>query len=558
MKKTSQTHPLQINAVQVPGTKGMIGMTLCPGKVQKSAISGDWERDLDTDLQAIQDWGAASLVTLMEPHELVAFKVPDLPRRIPEGLTHWTLPIPDGGVPDAAWEKQWAIAGAKLRGRLKEGQRIVIHCRGGLGRTGTVAARLLVEFGMAPEQAINAVRKARPGAIENQAQEAHVRKQIPLAQALRRPYHRIPPEQASRFRGCLLGGAVGDALGAPVEFKDLKTIRATFGPTGIRDFVPAYGRLGAITDDTQMTLFTAEGIIRHHVRGKLRGLTTVEGVVGHAYLRWLLTQGHPSPVKEVGRDGWLWTCSELFSARAPGNTCISALKAFKALGDGSRTQNSSKGCGGVMRVAPIGLYAASRRLPSQKAFTWGCEVAALTHGHPSGQLPAGVLAMLVCDLAQGLDLPEAVGLARRELLRHPDHEETLAAMDLALRLASSQISVDEALAQLGQGWVAEEALAISLYCALTAPNLEEGIIRAVNLTGDSDSTGAITGNILGAWLGVHEIPARWLAPLELRDTLTEIADDLATIQKWALSEFGHDTPEAEAEQDYWCERYPGW
>lgn len=558
MKKTSQTHPLQINAVSVPGTKGLIGMTLCPGKVQKSALSGDWERDLDTDLEAIQAWGASSLVTLMEPHELVAFKVPNLSKRIPEGLSHWTLPIPDGGVPDAAWETAWVKAGVPLRGALHDGKKVVIHCRGGLGRTGTVAARLLVEFGMAPNQAIDEVRKARPGAIENHAQEAYVRKQTSMVQSMRRPYHRVPPEQASRFRGCLLGGAVGDALGAPVEFKDLKTIRAAFGPAGIRDFVPAYGRLGAITDDTQMTLFTAEGIIRTHVRGKLRGLTTVEGVVGHAYLRWLLTQGHLSPVKEVGLDGWLWTHPELFSARAPGNTCLSALKAFKAIGDGSRAENDSKGCGGIMRVAPIGLYVASRRLPSQEAFTWGCEVAALTHGHPTGQLPAGALAQIICELASGSDLQAAIEVSRNTLRRHPLHQETLTALDQALRLASTTVPADDALAQLGQGWVAEEALAISLYCVLTAPNLEEGVIRAVNITGDSDSTGAITGNLLGAWLGAHEIPERWLGPLELRDVLTEMADDLATLPHWPLSEFGHDRSEDQAEEDYWSQRYPGW
>lgn len=558
MKKTSQSHPLLINHLDVPGTTGAIGLTFCPGKVQKSALSGDWARDLDTDLEAIADWGATALVTLMEPHELKTYQVPDLAHRIPDGMTHFMLPITDGGVPDAAWEQQWAKAGEDLRHRLQKGQRVVIHCRGGLGRTGTVAARLLVEFGMAPDQAIAVVRKVRPGAIENKIQEAYVLKQTSLRNALKRPYHRIPPEQASRFRGCLLGGAVGDALGAPVEFKDLKAIRAAFGPGGIRDFVPAYGRLGAITDDTQMTLFTAEGIIRTHVRGMMRGLTTVEGVVGHAYLRWLLTQGHHSQAEEVGQDGWLFNHQELFSARAPGNTGLSALKAFKAIGDGSRAKNDSKGCGGVMRVAPIGLYAASRRLPSEQAFTWGCEVAGLTHGHPTGQLPAGVLAQIICDLATGSELRAAVDTSRETLRRHPNHQETLEAMDQALRLASSQTPSDEALAQLGQGWVAEEALAISLYCALTAPNLEEGVIRAVNITGDSDSTGAITGNLMGAWLGAHEIPERWLAPLELRDVLTEISDDLATLPHWPLSEFGHERAEDQAEEDYWWQRYPGW
>lgn len=389
MKKTSKTHPLIINAVDVPTTTGTIGMTLCPGKVQKSAMSGDWARDLNTDLGAIQEWGASTLVTLMEPHELEAFKVSALPESIPEGLAHFTLPIVDGGVPDAQWERTWQQVGPQLRSSLRDGKRIVIHCRGGLGRTGIVTARLLVEFGMDPELAIKTVRKARPGAIENSLQEVYVRSQKAAGPLPQRPYHRIAPDRASRFRGCLLGGAVGDALGAPVEFMELGAIRSKFGPGGIRDYAPAYGRLGAITDDTQMTLFTGEGAIRAHVRGRLRGLSTMEGVVSHAYQRWLITQGIKGKATEVGTDGWLFTHKELFSTRAPGTTCVSALKARKAIGDTEPVMNDSKGCGGVMRVAPIGLYAALRERNGKQAFLWGCQVAALTHGHPTGQLPAG-------------------------------------------------------------------------------------------------------------------------------------------------------------------------
>ena len=565
MKRTSESHPLFINGVAVPGTKGMIGMTLCPGKVQKNGITGEWSRDLPTDLQAIQDWGASSLVTLMEHHELKAFKVQGLADQIPADMVHLSLPIPDGGVPDEAWERSWTEAGPQLRAELSQGKKVVIHCLGGLGRTGTLAARLLVEFGMEPKEAIQAVRKSRPGAIENKTQEQYVLKQKPLPEQTvasrppaQRPYHRIAPERASRFRGCLLAGAVGDALGAPVEFTDLKAIRTKFGPEGIRDFVPAYGRLGAITDDTQMTLFTAEGLIRAQVRGQMRGLSSIPGVVSHAYQRWLETQGHKSKVKDLGRDGWLWTHRELFSARAPGNTCLSALKTYTAVGDPGPAKNDSKGCGGIMRVAPVGLYAGSQGCRSEDAFRWGCEVAALTHGHPSGQLASGVLAMVICDLVSGTGLREAIQKAKIHLGTHPQHEETLAAIEKAIGLASKQTSPDQALVQLGQGWVAEEALGISLFCALTARNLEEGIIQAVNITGDSDSTGAITGNLLGALLGVHEIPNRWLAHLELKGCITVMADDLATLGEWAISEYGHDTVEKQSEEDYWINRYPGW
>ena len=558
MKKTSKTHPLRIDAVNVPGTTGVIGMTLCPGKVQTNGLSGEWKRDLNLDLQVIQEWGASTLVSLMQPHELLSFQVSELPARIPPGMTHVLLPILDGGVPDASWEQAWSRIGPQLRTALQGGEKIVIHCLGGLGRTGLVTARLLVEFGMEPAQAITLVRKARPGAIETSAQEHYVRTQQAVAVSPARPYHRIEPERASRYRGCLLGGAVGDALGAPVEFMDLPVIHATFGPAGIRAFSPAYGRLGAITDDTQMTLFTAEGALRAHVRGLMRDLSTVPGVVSHAYQRWLITQGVKGQSKEVGMDGWLVGHAELFSTRAPGNTCLSALKARKRIGDGAPAQNDSKGCGGVMRVAPIGLYAAACGQPSELAFTWGCAVSALTHGHPTGQFPGGVMAMLVCDLVQGRGLREALAAAKVVLRRHSRHEETLAALEAAESLAEGSLSSEEAIPRLGQGWVAEEALGIALFCSLRARNLEEGIVMAVNITGDSDSTGAITGNLLGAMLGVHEIPNSWLDHLELKAILVELADDLATSNAWALSALGHDTPEKAMEQKYWCGRYPSW
>ncbi len=558
MKKTSKTHPLRIDGVSVPGTSGVIGMTLCPGKVQRSAISGDWERDLAADLRMIRDWGASILVTLMEPAELSAFKVGNLPREMPSGVEHFLLPITDGGIPDAEWERAWAPAGTRIRAALGSGAKVVVHCRGGLGRTGTVAARLLVEFGMDPEEAIAAVRKARPGAIENRMQEDHVRRRKPVEPSPARPCHRIAPDRASRFRGCLLGGAVGDALGAPVEFMDLRSIRGRFGPGGIRDLAPAYGRVGAITDDTQMTLFTAEGVLRAHVRGALRGLVNLPGIIGHAYQRWLATQGVQGRAYGIGKDGWLFSHAALFSARAPGNTCLSALAARDAVGDAAPAVNASKGCGGVMRVAPIGLYAAARGLAPEQAFDWGCEVAALTHGHPSGQLPAGVLAMIIRETVQGRALPTALESAGDLLRARPGHGETLDAMLAAETLAAGPRPADEALAQLGQGWVAEEALAIALFCALRAESLEEGVILAANITGDSDSTGAITGNLMGAMLGAHEIPQRWLAHLELKEVIAEMADDLASVEDWLLAEPGQEARENGGEAAYWSARYPGW
>jgi ADP-ribosylglycohydrolase len=198
-----------------------------------------------------------------------------------------------------------------------------------------------------------------------------------------------------------------------------------------------------------------------------------------------------------------------------------------------RANNNSRGCGGVMRVAPAGLLLAGMiadedRL-TRESFTLGSELAALTHGHPGGCLPAGVLAALVALLVREVPLPDALGRARQVLVTHPGHEETLVAISAAERLASQGPAHHDALVQLGGGWVGEEALAMSLYCALAAADFETAIILAVNHSGDSDSTGAITGNLLGAALGMAPLPTRWLEPLELAGVARELGAALAHV-----------------------------
>jgi ADP-ribosylglycohydrolase len=205
----------------------------------------------------------------------------------------------------------------------------------------------------------------------------------------------VTASREDRVRGCLLGGAVGDALGAAVEFDSIDGIRARFGAAGIRDFSEAYRRLGAITDDTQMTLFTAEGLIRAYVRQVAKGICHPPSVVDHAYARWLRTQGETSERWSGKPDGWLVGVGALHARRAPGNTCLTAMRG-PAMGTIDAPLNDSKGCGGVMRAAPAGLVG-----ERADAFDLGCETAALTHGHPSGYLAAGALAALVASQLDG-------------------------------------------------------------------------------------------------------------------------------------------------------------
>jgi hypothetical protein len=174
--RTSQTHPLQIAEVRASPTHGRIGITFCPGKHDRAASTGAWTRDLSADLDAIAAWGACLVLTLNEPAELKALKVPHLGEEIRgRGLDWRHLPIADYSVPAEAFEKQWETHGQEIRALLRSGSNVLVHCKGGLGRAGMIAARLLVELGMAPEEAIREVRRARQGAIETPSQLALVR-----------------------------------------------------------------------------------------------------------------------------------------------------------------------------------------------------------------------------------------------------------------------------------------------------------------------------------------------------------------------------------------------
>ena len=174
--RNSLSHPLQIAEVRATPSHGRIGITFCPGKHDRMAHTGAWARDLNLDLDAINKWGATLVLTLVEPAELTALKVPQLGEEVRKrGLVWHHLPIADFSVPDDDFEKQWATHGKEIRARLRAGEDIVVHCKGGLGRAGMIAARLLVELGMDPEHAVHAVRNARKGAIETPSQLALVR-----------------------------------------------------------------------------------------------------------------------------------------------------------------------------------------------------------------------------------------------------------------------------------------------------------------------------------------------------------------------------------------------
>lgn len=343
----------------------------------------------------------------------------------------------------------------------------------------------------------------------------------------------VMKKNLDKFRGCLIGGAAGDALGYAVEFLSENFIQAKYGENGISSYQLRNG-LARISDDTQMTLFTANGLLFGTTRGCMRGIRgSYPGYVAIAYREWYKTQ--IESYKHCNREFatcWLLNVPELFAERAPGNTCMSAIDAG-CCGTPEKPINNSKGCGGVMRVAPVGLYFGESQKPAVAVDMIGADIAALTHGHEMGYIPAAMLVHIIRLVSHNDDitLKEAVldsMTAMKRIFTRAKHLPAfLELMEKAMELAEGNGDDLDAIHALGPGWCGDEALAVAIYCALKYSNdFDKALIAAVNHGGDSDSTGSITGNILGAYLGLSAIPEKYTKNLELLDVITEIADDL--------------------------------
>jgi ADP-ribosylglycohydrolase len=375
-----------------------------------------------------------------------------------------------------------------------------------------------------------------------------------------------------RIQGCMVGGAVGDALGYAVEFISWPQIQRRYGPDGIREMVLDARGMACISDDTQMSLFTAGGVLLGMTRGYLRGIMgRLDDYCRVSYIDWLHTQEYSS--KEAAGKGhtWLTDVPGLYDQRAPGNTCLSALRALEK---GREVKNDSCGCGGVMRTAPIALVCylhdyAGGSLP--RVDLAAAETARITHKHPLGFLPSAVLNHVLWQIMAGKvdsreDLQRAFLEAAREIRQVVAQEyggktwgelwpeycsELESILDTALRYAGNDMPDVETIELIGGGWTGHEALAIAAYSAVRHyGSFEESVISAVNHSGDSDSTGAVCGQIAGCLYGRGAIPARFTERLELLDIIEEISHDLWT--GCIVSEYDPaDTPE----QVRWIQKY---
>ena len=325
---------------------------------------------------------------------------------------------------------------------------------------------------------------------------------------------------AARRRGCMLGGAVGDALGAPVEFRTRAGILRAFGPEGIQEFAPGRQSPGSYTDDTQLSVATARGILDWFAStGWAPGAAEAPDLDALALKIW-------------DRYGE-WARSPECPLGAPGAKCLEVIGGGRPRSLDTPVDSLGKGCGGVMRVAPVGLAGLG-----DATFEAAARAATLTHRHPTSDTSSGFLAVLVARLVHGAALAIAFDGAREELLAWDGHEETLDVVDTALSLLGSELGDYEAIGRIGhvgveepeahgKGWVAEEALGIGLFCALRHRDDFAAAVRAAaNISGDSDSTAGIAGAICGAAGGVEAIPAHWVATVQNRDALIDLADRL--------------------------------
>ncbi|WP_434451729.1 ADP-ribosylglycohydrolase family protein [Lentzea sp. E54] len=405
-----------------------------------------------------------------------------------------------------------------------------------LNQADVEALQRIMESGRTDAVPLRTIKVELTLGVDDQGRKFVVREQ---------PKHE-PRFDTGKLRGCLIAGAIGDALGANTENLPMEVVYERCGPDGVTDLPED----AAITDDTQMTLFTFEAMIRAHVSERTKGDANFDNVVQHAYQRWLHTQKTPW-TKARGilstsdePDGWLVTHEDLFRMRAPGLTCTSALQEFARTGvPGTieRPVNDSKGCGGVMRVAPIAWYAED----ASSAFYDAMRVAALTHGHPSGYLSAGVFAVLVQEALQGKGLLDAVTTAMKFLVRREGHEEVVAGIEHAIELAALGDPSVARVEELGRGGVGDTALAIALYSALVTDDPNEALLISVNHGGDSDSTASMCGNLVGALHGIDKIRPDWVERVQFREVIDQMVADWQT----------ETSPAAPTSQE-WLNRYP--
>ena len=556
-----------------------VGGTLFAGEYP----GGKYVELAESKLKRMHHFGVRHFVDLTEEGELRPYR-----QLLPNDTTYLRFPIRDVDVPKSVEAVHQLID--KMENLMKQDGFTYIHCWGGVGRTGTIVACYEARQMEEPtlEKALTAMRSrfsnmpkaSHRKSPETQEQIDFVRQFVESCKQ-REEYMRLRTKD--RIRGSMMAGAAGDALGYMVEFMSRRSIIAQYGSNGITKFDLTSDGKALVSDDTQMTLFTACGMLMGVTRGYMRGVGgQPEKYVDGAYLDWYYTQtGRKKNMQTHDfHYTWLRDLPELAHRRAPGNTCLSACE---SLLQGKEVQNHSKGCGGIMRVAPMALLMAGywSRYKSfynvQQMDEAGAEVAAVTHKHTLAFLPSAMLTHLIYRVIRMEENEIKANIADIALetinvldnIYKGEYEEDkhfLANLTrMAVKLATNSKSDAENIRMLGEGWTGDEAWAIALYCVVRhIGSIEDAIIAAVNHDGDSDSTGAVCGNIMGAIYGYEAMKHKRLfcpqdkeleQTLELSNIILTLADDLYT--SCIISEYAPiDTPEKRQWYDRYCEMKP--
>ena len=481
--KTSKTHPLNIATIKTGYFDGNIGLSLCPGKTQPSGLTGAWSRDLDLDLDVIRGAGYAVVVTLIEQHEIDALGVTRIGDEVLARHMDWIhLPIRDVSVPDGPFEQSWQSIGEGLRARLRDGFSVFLHCKGGLGRAGTVAARLLIELGTPPSDAITQVRHARPGAIETQAQERYVRACQPIDPM--QPA-RDRPAIVDRALGAMLGLAVGDAVGTTLEFspRDTRPLLNDMVGGGPFRLLP-----GEWTDDTAMALALADSLA---FDPKLDPTDLMD-----RFVQW----------HETGRYSCTGSCFD------SGITTRQALQRYRQTGNplAGSTDPMTAGNGSLMRLAPVAIrHAFDADMRAQVA----TRQSQTTHAAPEAVDGCVAFADILADAI--------TGTPRLSVLR-----DRTAPRDNAIApILTGSWRGKHRNKIRSTGYVAH-SLEAALWSIGRTADFRSAILTAANLGDDADTGAAITGQLAGALYGLSGIPTDWLRRLAWYETLIGAAERL--------------------------------
>jgi len=478
--KTSLSHPLQIAEAKFGPDLGSIGITFCPGKKQPGALTGAWDRDLGIDLDAIDAFGASALLTLIEDHEISDLGVHDIGEETVLRHMEWLhLPIADVSVPGPAFEQAWKVHGPGLRARLRDGFNLVVHCKGGLGRAGTIAARLLVELGSDPAEAIDQVRAVRKGAIETSTQERYVLGHCSVEEPMPSTSEEAIEDRAI---GALVGLAVGDAIGTALEFKSRDSYPRLTDMVGGGPFRL---KAGHWTDDTSMALALADSLLENTEFDP-------EDLM-RRFVAW----------RDDGKYSCTGTCFDI------GMTVNSALRRWKQTGDpiAGSIDPQSAGNGSLMRLAPVAIRhwrdgETMRKVAAIQSQT--------THGAPE--------VVSACVAYAELIAAAIAGQPRHDIMA-PRRGEYAGKIERIMRgswrgAARSDIA--------SSGYVAH-SLEAALWSIGRTSDFRSAILTAANLGGDADTTAAITGQLAGALYGARGIPGEWLEKVAWRDNLEEMA-----------------------------------